>query len=136
MTLDEIRKVLEEKCVTQTKKNVYTYDNVEFMVKSFGEKIVKADKVEIKEKYLNACINHPNNYVEYVVFYFNGEKICEISIYEIVNLSYINLNVDKELSKEEPNTIEQTLDKFYEELIKPFIIKVAKDIYKEIKGDK
>ena len=29
--------------------------------------------------------------------------------------------------------MEQKLDKFYEELIKPFITKVAKDIYKEIK---
>lgn len=134
MTLREIRKVLEEKSLTQTEKNVYTYDNVEFMVKSFGEKIVKADKVEIKEKYLNACINHPNNYVEYVVFYFNGEKIYEISIYDILNLSYINLNVDEELSKK--STIEQKLDNFYNELIKPFIVKVAKDIYKEIKNDK
>ena len=134
MTLGEIKKVLEEKCLTNTKKDVYTYNNIEFMVKSFGEKIVKADKVEIKRIYLNACIDLLNNYGEYVVFYFNGEKIYEINIYEIVNLSYINLNVDEELSKE--STIEQKLDKFYEELIKPFIVKVAKDIYKEIKNDK
>lgn len=134
MTTNEIRKVLEEKCLTQTKKNVYTYDNVEFMVKSYGDKIVKADKVEIKRKYLNACIDPINNYGEYVVFYFNGEKIYEVNIYDIINLSYINLNVDKELSKEDITN--EILDKFYEELIKPFIVKVAKDIYKEIKNDK
>ena len=41
MTTFEIRKVLEEKCLTQAEKNVYTYDNVEFMVKSYGEKIYR-----------------------------------------------------------------------------------------------
>lgn len=133
MTTNEIRKVLEEKCLTQTEKNVYTYDNVEFMVKSYGDRIVKADKVEIKKKYLNACIDHPNNYGEYVVFYFNGEKIYEINIYEIVNLTYVEWEKPKE---EEPITIEQKLDKFYEELIKPFMIRLVKDIYKEIKNDK
>ena len=133
MTLDEIRKVLEEKCLTNIKGNVYTYNNIEFMVESYGNRIVKVDKVEIKRKYLNACIDHVNNYGEYVVFYFNGGKIYEVNIYDIVNLSYAEYDNSK---KEEPITIEQTLDKFYEELIKPFIIRVAKDIYKEIKNDK
>lgn len=131
MTIGEIKKVLEEKCVTHTEENVYTYNNVEFMIKSFGERMVKADKVEFELRNL-VRVDPLNNLGKYVIFYFNNEKIYEISIYNIINLSY----VEKKLNKEEPITIEHKLDKFYEELIKPFIVKVAKDIYKEIKNDK
>lgn len=131
MTLDEIRKVLEEKCLAHTEENIYTYDNVKFMVESYAKKIVKADKVEIEVK--NLISVDPLDYLgKYAIFYFNDEKVYEINIYNLLNLSY----VEKKVNKEEPITIEQTLDKFYEELIKPFIIRVAKDIYKEIKNDK
>ena len=131
MTIGEIRKVLEEKCLNHTEENVYTYDNVEFMVKSYGDKIVKADKVELKVRNI-VRVDPLDNLGKYVIFYFNDEKVYEINIYNIVNLSY----VEKKLNKEEPITMEQKLDKFYEELIKPFMIKVVKDIYKEIKNEK
>ena len=131
MTLKEVETFLKEKCLNHTEENIYTYDNVEFMIKSYGDKIVKADKVELNVRNL-VRVDPLDNLGKYVIFYFNDEKVYEINIYNIVNLSY----VEKKLNKEEPITMEQKLDKFYEELIKPFIIKVAKDIYKEIKNDK
>ena len=73
MTLDEIRKVLEEKCLNHT-ENIYTYDNVEFMVKSYGDKIVKADKVELKVRNI-VRVDLLDNLGKYVIFYFNDEKV-------------------------------------------------------------
>lgn len=127
MTIGEIRKVLEQKC-THIEENVYIYDNVEFLIKN--EKgysmVIKVKGIEVKLSTMYGLLD------DYLVFYSN-ERNFTISLKSIEDLTYVEWGKPKE---EEPITMEQKLDKFYEEIIKPFMIKVAKDIYKEIKGDK
>lgn len=128
MTIGEIRKVLEQKC-THIEENVYTYDNVEFLIKNEGgySMVIRAKGIEVKPNAMSYGLLD-----DYLVFYSN-ERNFTISLKSIEDLTYVEWNKPKE---EEPITMEQKLDKFYEELIKPFIIKVVKDIYKEIKNDK
>ena len=128
MKLDEVRKVLEEKCLTQTEENVYTYDNVEFLIKNINgySMIIKTKMVEVEETNRKSL----GLFDDCLLFYSNGRNF-NISLNAIEKLTYVEWEKPKE---EEPITIEPTADKLYE-LIKPFIIKVAKDIYKGIKND-
>ena len=128
MTIGEIKKVLEQKC-THIEENVYIYDNVEFLIKNEGgySMVIRAKGIEVKPNAMSYGLLD-----DYLVFY-SDERNFTISLKSIEDLNYVEWDKPKE---EEPITMEQTLDKFYEELIKPFIVKVAKDIYKEIKNDK
>lgn len=125
MTIGEIRKVLGQKC-THIEENVYIYDNVEFLIKN--EKgysmVIKVKGIEVKLSTMSYGLLD-----DYLVFYSN-ERNFTISLKSIEDLTYVEWNKPKE---EEPITMEQKLDKFYKDLIKPFMIKVVKDIYKEIK---
>lgn len=125
MTIGEIKKVLEQKC-THIEENVYIYDNVEFLIKNEGgySMVIRAKGIEVKPNAMSYGLLD-----DYLVFYSN-ERNFTISLKSIEDLTYVEWDKPKE---EEPITMEQKLDKFYEELIKPFIIKVVKDIYKEIK---
>lgn len=128
MTIGEIRKVLEQKC-THIEENVYIYDNVEFLIKNEGgySMVIRANGIEVKSNTMSYGLLD-----DYLVFYSNDRNFT-ISLKSIEGLTYVEWDKPKE---EEPITMEQKLDKYYEELIKPFMIKVAKDIYKEIKNDK
>ena len=125
----KLEKILEEKCLNHTEENVYIYDNVEFLIKNEGgySMVIRAKGIEVKPNTMSYGLLD-----DYLVFYSN-ERNFTISLKSIEDLTYVEWNKPKE---EEPITIEQKLDKFYEELIKSFIVKVAKDIYKEIKNDK
>lgn len=128
MTIGEIRKVLEQKC-THIEENVYIYDNVEFLIKNEEgySMVIRVKGIEVKLNTMSYGLLD-----DYLVFYSN-ERNFTISLKSIEGLTYVEWDKPKE---EEPITIEQKLDNFYNELIKPFIVKVAKDIYKEIKNDK
>lgn len=135
MTLEEVEVFLKEKCVSYTIDR-YIYDNVEIGIKDLNgcTSLKKVDKIEIRfmEFPKNDCCLGMYKYTM-LDFYLSNRLISSMDISKIKALIYVEWDNSK---KEESITIEQKLDKFYEELIKPFIVKVAKDIYKEIKNDK
>lgn len=134
MTLKEVETFLKEKGVNYG-KNTYIYDNAEIVIKDLDgcTSLMTVDKIEIKFLAVeNIAFLRMEEYTQ-LDLYLSNRIIGVMDISKIKALTYVEWDNSKE---EEPNTIEQTLDKFYEELIKPFIIKVAKDIYKEINNDK
>lgn len=133
MTLEEIETFLKEKGVNY-EKNTYIYDNAEIVIKDLDgcTSLMTVDKIEIKFLTVeNIAFLRTEEYTQ-LDLYLSNHIIAVMDISKIKALTYVEWDNSK---KEEPITIEQTADKLYE-LIKPFIVKVAKDIYKEIKGDK
>lgn len=133
MTLEEIETFLKEKGVNY-EKNTYIYDNAEIVIKDLDgcTSLMTVDKIEIKFLTVeNIAFLRTEEYTQ-LDLYLSNHIIAVMDISKIKALTYVEWGNSK---KEEPITIEQTADKLYE-LIKPFIVKVAKDIYKEIKGDK
>ena len=130
MTLKEVETFLKEKCVSYT-TNIYNYINAEIAIKDLNEytSLIMVDKIGIRfmEYQRSDCLGM-NKYIM-LDFYLYNSTISSMDISKIKALAYVEWNKPKE---EEPITMEQKLDKFYEELIKPFLIKVVKDIYKEI----
>lgn len=134
MTLEEIETFLKEKGVNY-EKNTYIYDNAEIVIKDLDgcTSLMTVDKIEIKFLTVeNIAFLRTEEYTQ-LDLYLSNHIIAVMDISKIKALTYVEWDNSK---KEEPITIEHKLDKFYEELIKPFIVKVAKDIYKEIKNDK
>lgn len=133
MTLKEVETFLKEKCVSYT-IDTYNYINAEIAIKDLNDctSLIMVDKIGIRfmEFPRSDCLGM-NKYIM-LDFYLYNSVITSMNISKIKALTYVEWDNSK---KEEPITIEQTADKLYE-LIKPFIVKVAKDIYKEIKGDK
>lgn len=131
MTLKEVETFLKEKCVSYT-TNTYNYINAEIVIKDLNEctSLIMVDKIGIRfmEFPRNDCLGM-NKYIM-LDFYLYNSAISSMDISKIKALAYVEWGKPK---GEEPITMEQKLDKFYEELIKPFMIKVVKDIYKEIK---
>lgn len=134
MTLKEVETFLKEKCVSYT-TNTYNYINAEIAIKDLNEctSLIMMDKIGIRfmEFPRSDCLGM-NKYIM-LDFYLYNSTISSMDISKIKALAYVEWNKPKE---EEPITMEQKLDKFYKDLIKPFMIKVVKDIYKEIKNDK
>lgn len=130
MTLEEIETFLKEKGVNYG-KNTYIYDNAEIVIKDLDgcTSLMTVDKIEIKFLTVeNIAFFRMEEYTQ-LDLYLSNHIIAVMDISKIKALTYVEWEKPKE---EEPITIEQTADKLYE-LIKPFIVKVAKDIYKEIK---
>ena len=123
MTLEEIRKVLEEKCLASTDGTMYSFNNVEIIFKTTYAitEILNTQKIIIeKYSWSNNC--------GYLTFYHGNKWKYSISSSDIESISYVE--GDKFKIEE---TKEEISNKFYDKIIKPFIVKVAKDIYKEIK---
>lgn len=133
MTLDKIRKVLEEKCLASAGGIMYTFNDKEIVFKTiYGIiEILNVQKIIIEE------YNWSNN-CGYLTFYHGNKWKYSISSSNIESISYVEYVEGNKIKLEAPHeeTKEEISNKFYEELIKPFIIKVAKDIYKEIKNDR
>lgn len=134
MTLGEIRKVLEEKCLTSTDGTMYSFNNVEIVFKTTYAitEILNTQKIIIeKYSWSNNC--------GYLTFYHGNKWKYSISSSDIESIFYLE---DDKIKIEEPHeeTKEEISNKFYDKIIKPLIGKIIKDITQtikeEIKNDK
>ena len=126
MTLKEVETFLKEKCVSYT-TNTYNYINAEIAIKDLNEctSLIMVDKIGIRFiEFLRSDCLEMNKYIM-LDFYLYNSTISSMDISKIKALAYVEWNKPKE---EEPITMEQKLDKFYKDLIKPFMIRVVKDI--------
>lgn len=134
MTLDEIRKVLEEKCLASTDGTMYSFNNVEIVFKTTHATTVMLNTQKIIiEKY--SWSNNDGN----LLFYHGNKWKYNISSCNIESILYLE---DDKIKIEEPHkeTKEEISNKFYDKIIKPLIGKIIKDITQtikeEIKNDK
>lgn len=159
MTLKEVETFLKEKFYKVKEKEGYEWGRGSATTKEFFRDFaipihiiltngiqhsVFVDKIIIgKYKNLGSCVLHKN-----ISFYFlddvrfkedldniadmRYEGLSENSSKEIeINLNEVKKDLDEELRKE--NDIEKALEELYEKLIKPFMIRLVKDIKEEIK---